>query len=221
MTPTNNLYTVWPSHFIVRQLAMSDDDNAALATLCRDFVAKSMANNGTNNYRKTTDSLYALPPTPALQRYFAHLREGLAMYLNLYSLTLDDVDVEFDGFANVETYRQWATTHAHVSNQLVITYYPHVFRGADEHERGGCLYWLGNDPKMSNWMMRREQSQFEIRPETGTQVVFPGYLNHATNALFAKDSEKIALVTNVRINDPSVRTATKYMRADQILGVEQ
>lgn len=207
---------MWPTHFIVRQLSLSDEDNAELAQLCRDFSRSSMASNGTNNYRNSGGSLYGVSDSPALRRYFNHLKDGLAMFLHLYGVKPEEVEAEFDGFSNVETYRQWATTHAHVNTQVVITYYPHVVRGADEHERGGCLYWLTNDPKPGNWMLRREQQQFEIKPETGTQVVFPGYVNHATNPLFGKDSEKVALVTNIRFNATGSKVG--YMKESQIFG---
>ena len=213
---TTELHSLWASHFIIRRLELSSEDNAALAALCREFYAGSMGSNGANSYRSGTESIYGLPPTPALRRYFDQVRAGLAMYLSLYGLKLEDVDAEFDGFANVETHRQWATAHAHVNNQLVVTYYPHVYRAEDEHPRGGCLYWLSNDPKMGNWMMRRENQHFEIKPETGTQVIFPGHAKHATNPLFGVGSEKVALVTNIRLSDPKSRGMTKFLREEEI-----
>lgn len=210
-------HSLWTTHMFQRGLSLTDAENEQLAQICLAHTEMSMESNGVNNFRVPSHSIYAYD-SEVLQKYFKTVVEAAHHFLSLYGVQPHEVDLRFDGFSNIERTHQWATPHAHVNTDIVVTYYPRVFRAEGEHPRGGCLSYMSNDPKMSTWMLRRERQVIELRPETGVQFVFPGYINHSTTPLFADGSEKIALVTNVRVSDVRARGKRAFMTQAEIIG---
>lgn len=217
-----SFHSLWPTNILQRRLAEGADFNRELTRIAREFQAEHFNFEGKFPYRSDSACLFSQRRSPALATLFRHVQESAYIYLSRFhpSIDLPATELLFTSFVNVQDKdKKWVNPHAHVESQFVVTYYCDVQLGKaeDPEDSPGALCFQDPRNLMATWMMRKENPMLTVELQTGTLVVFPGYLRHSTFPLFDETSTKTAIVTNVRMRDRkdayqgTLRTAAEIM----------
>ena len=162
-------------------------------------------------------------PSQALLRLLTAIEQRVGVYIQQAYPSLDSSGLAstYNTFVNRQRgLGKWAIPHRHVGNQLVVTYYPRVHLGSGEGRDAvglpGALCFHDPRPVQANWMLRHENKLFAQTPLQGALFIFPGYLEHSTFPLFDPESDKVAIVTNVRFTHRDDRGGDLTWSAEQI-----
>lgn len=218
-------HSLWPTNIMIRQIPDLAPYNEELARVARDFFYQNVNESAAFAYRGNTASIMTEVRSSGLTQLFRVVQESVKSYLERFYPTVDPEELHFqyNSFVNVQnTSKKWSIPHAHVGNQLVATYYPRVQLGEKENPSTypGALCF--HDPRAvhANWMIRRDNKILNINPRNGTLVVFPGFANHSTFPFFDDESEKLAIVTNVKFVPKSDLNRDQSFGAKEILAFQ-
>lgn len=192
---------LWPVKIRTGKLDLSPETNAELARIVKGYDGQYMARYDSGFKHNVTTNIYMHNPSPAVDEWFAKMKEMLELYLfEVAGLSPGDITrPRFNCFGSMERRGQWAPPHAHHGNQVVLTYYPEVVRNPEEpHPYAGSVFFHNPTSMQSGFWARRETGFWAWKPESGSFMIFPGHALHSTSPFFCEDSLKCALVTNVR-----------------------
>ena len=220
---TARMVSLWPSHVLMDQLDELNDIRDTLALEAERFSERHTRKDAKMAHRADTVSMMREQPSAALLRLLSCIEQRLETYLQLGYPALDtsQLAITYNTFVNRQRgLGKWAIPHRHVGNQLVATYYARVHfgpgEGADEVGMPGALCFHDPRPVQANWMLRHENKLFAQTPLPGTLFIFPGYLEHSTFPMFDRESDKIAIVTNVRFTHQDDSGGDMAWAADQL-----
>ena len=225
MMSTNSyqLLSLWPSHVLVDQLSELEDVRETLALEAEVFYERHTRTSAKMAHRADTVSMMRDQPSQALLRLLDAVEQRVATYVRKAYPSLDpsELAITYNTFVNRQRgLDKWAIPHRHVGNQLVVTYYPRVHLGSGEGRDAvglpGALCFHDPRPVQANWMLRHENKLFAQTPRQGALFIFPGYLEHSTFPLFDPESDKVAIVTNVRFTHRDDRGGDLTWSAEQI-----
>lgn len=225
MTQSNScqLLSLWPSHVLIDQLAELEDARETLAHEAEVFYERHTQTSAKMAHRADTVSMMREQPSQALLRLLDAIELRVAAYVRQAYPSLDpcELSITYNTFVNRQRgLGKWAIPHRHVGNQLVATYYPRVHLGANEGGDAvglpGALCFHDPRPVQANWMLRHENKLFAQTPRQGALFIFPGYLEHSTFPLFDPQSDKVAIVTNVRFTHRDDQGGDMTWSAEQI-----
>jgi hypothetical protein len=217
------LYSLWPSHVLIDQLDELEDVRESLAQQAEFFYERHTQNVAKLSHRADTVSMMREQPSNELLRLLACIEDKVANYIRRAYPSLDpaDLNLTYNTFVNRQRgLGKWAIPHRHVGNQLVATYYPRVLLGSLEGRDAvgmpGALCFHDPRPVQANWMLRHENKLFAQTPLQGALFIFPGYLEHSTFPLLDVESDKVAIVTNVRFTHRDDSGGDQTWSAEQI-----
>jgi hypothetical protein len=217
------MLSLWPSHVLIDQPEELEEVREALALEAEYFYERHTQMSARLAHRADTVSIMREQPSEALLRLLACIEGRVGAYVSQAYPSLDPTDLAltYNTFVNRQRgLGKWAIPHRHVGNQLVATYYPRVYLGADEGHDAvgmpGALCFHDPRPVQANWMLRHENKLFAQTPRPGALFIFPGYLEHSTFPLFDPQSDKVAIVTNVRFTHRNDAGADQTWSAEQI-----
>lgn len=196
------VWNLWPTTIITDKLyQMSDEDNEKLAEIAECYVKEKMVHYDSGFKHAIPNNMMLLYKSDALLKYFKLLEQYFWMYLqNVIKLTPNEITTpRMHMFGNVERRGQWSIPHAHMGNQVVITYYPKIIKSINEPAplAGQLVFHNPRNPPSGFWA-RREKLITPLDIETGTIVCFPGHAEHSTFPFFCEESVKYAIVCNIR-----------------------
>lgn len=214
-------YSLWPTNIMTTRLDELAGDNDALSRIAKEFFIANVNETRAFKYRGNTVSLMMEEKSPALMKLFLAIQHQVKVYLAKFYPMIDPAELGFhyNTFVNYQNRdKRWALPHAHVGNQLVATYYPQAVLGPREAmAMAGALCFHDPRPVHANWMVRKENNVLAIEPKPGTLVIFPGYIDHSTFPFHDENSEKLAIVTNVRFFPKTDKNQERMFSADEIL----
>ena len=217
------LLSLWPSHVLVDQLSELEDVRETLAQEAEFFYERHTRTSAKMAHRADTVSMMRDQPSQALLRLLEAVEQRVATYVRQAYPSLDpsELAITYNTFVNRQRgLGKWAIPHRHVGNQLVVTYYPRVHLGSGEGRDAvglpGALCFHDPRPVQANWMLRHENKLFAQTPRQGALFIFPGYLEHSTFPLFEPESDKVAIVTNVRFTHRDDQGGDMTWSAEQI-----
>jgi hypothetical protein len=220
---TTQMVSLWPSHVLIDQLSELEDEREVLALEAERFYESHTQTAAKMAHRADTVSMMLEQPSTSLLKLLACIEQRVALYVqNAYpSLDSAELAVTYNTFVNRQRgMGKWAIPHRHVGNQLVATYYPRVHLGPGEGKDAvglpGALCFHDPRPVQANWMLRHENKLFAQTPRQGALFIFPGYLEHSTFPMFDTESDKIAIVTNVRFTHRGDEGGDKTWSSEQI-----
>lgn len=220
---TAQMVSLWPSQVLIDQLDELEDVREELAMEAERFFERHTQLAAKMAHRADTVSMMWEQPSQALLRLLACIEKRVQTYLQLAYPAVDasQLATTYNTFVNRQRgLGKWAIPHRHVGNQLVATYYPRVHLGPGEGKDAvglpGALCFHDPRPVQANWMLRQENKVFAQTPRQGALFIFPGYLEHSTFPLFDPQSDKVAIVTNVRFTHQSDPGGDLTWSADQI-----
>lgn len=220
---TARMVTLWPSLVLIDQLGELEDVREALALEAERFYERHTQLDAKMAHRADTVSMMLEQPSESMLRLLTCIEQRVQTYLQLGYPTLDSTQLActYNTFVNRQRgLGKWAIPHRHVGNQLVATYYPRVrlgpAEGKDAVRLPGALCFHDPRPVQANWMLRQENKLFAQTPLQGALFIFPGYLEHSTFPLFDPESDKVAIVTNVRFTHLNDEGADQTWSAEQI-----
>ena len=220
---TARMVTLWPSLVLIDQLGELEDVREALALEAERFYERHTQLDAKMAHRADTVSMMLEQPSESMLRLLTCIEQRVQTYLQLGYPTLDTTQLActYNTFVNRQRgLGKWAIPHRHVGNQLVATYYPRVRLGPSEGKDAvglpGALCFHDPRPVQANWMLRQENKLFAQTPLQGALFIFPGYLEHSTFPLFDPESDKVAIVTNVRFTHLNDEGADQTLSAEQI-----
>jgi hypothetical protein len=192
--------SLWPVNVLTTTVDADPAWNIELAEIARDY-SKNWMNRDHGPFKHSIPhSILMHYKSPAIWDLFQTVRMMVYNYIStFYGLTPQDIDEpRFNMWGNTEGYREWSVPHAHHGNQMVVTYYPEVFRHPDDDPKSGNFVFHNPKAIQSTFMARRETQFTPIVTKTGTLIAFPGNAPHSTFPMFHPESKKVALITNVR-----------------------
>lgn len=196
------LHKLWPTNIMVDKLRFTDQENQELAAIAEDYVKTKMVHHPDVGFKHAIpNNLTSFYQSPLLTRYVGYMEQYFWHYLDkVIGLGAEDITpVNAHMFANVERRGEWSVPHAHMGNQIIITYYPKVVRDPQEpHPLAGRLVFHNPRNPASGFWARKETLYTPIDNDSGTIVVFPAHAEHSTFPFFCEGSEKFAIVTNIR-----------------------
>ncbi len=220
---TCRMMSLWPSHILIDQLVELDDVRETLAQEAERFYERHTQSTAKLAHRADTVSMMTEQPSRALLRLLTAIEQRVAVYIQKAYPSLDpsELATTYNTFVNRQRgLGKWAIPHRHVGNQLVATYYPRVHLGLREGSDGvglpGALCLHDPRPVQANWMLRHENKLFAQTPRQGALFIFPGYLEHSTFPMFDPESDKVAIVTNVRFTHRDDQGGDRTWSAAQI-----
>ncbi len=220
---TCRMMSLWPSHILIDQLVELDDVRETLAQEAERFYERHTQSTAKLAHRADTVSMMTEQPSRALLRLLTAIEQRVAVYIQKAYPSLDpsELATTYNTFVNRQRgLGKWAIPHRHVGNQLVATYYPRVHLGLREGSDGvglpGALCFHDPRPVQANWMLRHENKLFAQTPRQGALFIFPGYLEHSTFPMFDPESDKVAIVTNVRFTHRDDQGGDRTWSAAQI-----
>ncbi len=220
---TCRMMSLWPSHILIDQLVELDDVHETLADEAERFYERHTQSTAKLAHRADTVSMMSEQPSRALLRLLTVIEQRVAVYIQKAYPSLDtsELATTYNTFVNRQRgLGKWAIPHRHVGNQLVATYYPRVHLGLREGSDGvglpGALCFHDPRPVQANWMLRHENKLFAQTPRQGALFIFPGYLEHSTFPMFDPESDKVAIVTNVRFTHRDDQGGDRTWSAAQI-----
>lgn len=225
MNPNNTarMVTLWPSLVLIDQLGELEDARELLALEAEHFYERHTQLDAKMAHRADTVSMMLEQPSESMLRLLTCIEQRVQTYLQLGYPTLDTTQLActYNTFVNRQRgLGKWAIPHRHVGNQLVATYYPRVRLGPGEGKDAvrlpGALCFHDPRPVQANWMLRQENKLFAQTPPQGALFIFPGYLEHSTFPLFDPESDKVAIVTNVRFTHLNDEGGDQTWSAEQI-----
>ena len=220
---TCRMMSLWPSHILIDQLVELDDVRETLADEAERFYERHTQSTAKLAHRADTVSIMSEQPSRALLRLLTAIEQRVAVYIQKAYPSLDpsELATTYNTFVNRQRgLGKWAIPHRHVGNQLVATYYPRVHLGSREGSDAvglpGALCFHDPRPVQANWMLRHENKLFAQTPRQGAFFIFPGYLEHSTFPMFDPESDKVAIVTNVRFTHRDDQGGDRTWSAAQI-----
>ena len=220
---TCRMMSLWPSHILIDQLVELDDVRETLAQEAEGFYERHTQSTAKLAHRADTVSMMSEQPSRALLRLLTAIEQRVAVYIQKAYPSLDtsELATTYNTFVNRQRgLGKWAIPHRHVGNQLVATYYPRVHlglrEGSDAVGLPGALCFHDPRPVQANWMLRHENKLFAQTPRQGALFIFPGYLEHSTFPMFDPESDKVAIVTNVRFTHRDDQGGDRTWSAAQI-----
>ncbi len=220
---TCRMMSLWPSHILIDQLVELDDVRETLAQEAERFYERHTQSTAKLAHRADTVSMMTEQPSRALLRLLTAIEQRVAVYIQKAYPSLDpsELATTYNTFVNRQRgLGKWAIPHRHVGNQLVATYYPRVHlglrEGSDAVGLPGALCFHDPRPVQANWMLRHENKLFAQTPRQGALFIFPGYLEHSTFPMFDPESDKVAIVTNVRFTHRDDQGGDRTWSAAQI-----
>ena len=225
---TCRMMSLWPSHILIDQLVELDDVRETLADEAERFYERHTQSTAKLAHRADTVSIMSEQPSRALLRVLTAIEQRVAVYIQKAYPSLDpsELATTYNTFVNRQRgLGKWAIPHRHVGNQLVATYYPRVHLGSREGSDAvglpGALCFHDPRPVQANWMLRHENKLFAQTPRQGALFIFPGYLEHSTFPMFDPESDKVAIVTNVRFTHRDDQGGDRTWSAAQIRAYTQ
>ena len=225
---TCRMMSLWPSHILIDQLVELDDVRETLALEAERFYERHTQTTAKMAHRSDTVSMMSEQPSQALLRLLTAIEQRVGVYIHRAYPSLDpsELAATYNTFVNRQRgLGKWAIPHRHVGNQLVATYYPRVHlgecEGVDSVGLPGALCFHDPRPVQANWMLRHENKLFAQTPRQGALFIFPGYLEHSTFPMFDPESDKIAIVTNVRFTHRDDQGGDRTWSAAQIRAYTQ
>jgi hypothetical protein len=198
MKVNHKVNSLWSSHIHCIKYNVDDEVNKDLADIARKHVKENFNFDVDFKHSKPANVLL-LHKSKNLVWLFNEIKTNLMFYVrHHYNIMIEDLDVEYNMWGNVEKHTEWSLPHSHHGNQLVITYYPYVNVDRTIHKYAGSFCWHPTTSYMPDFMVRKEPAFFPHVLETGSMVIFNGHAPHSTFPCFSKDDEKVAFVTNIR-----------------------
>jgi hypothetical protein len=196
------LMKLWPTNILVDQIKyFSAAENEELASIAEDYVNKKMVHTEGGFKHAIPNNLSFFYKSKALEKYIGFMEQYFWYYLKtVIDLSSDDITpIKAHMFANVEKRGDWSVPHAHMGNQVIVTYYPKIVRSLDEpHPHAGKMVFHNPRNPPSGFWARKELLFTPIDITSGTIVVFPGHSEHSTFPFFCEGSAKHAIITNIR-----------------------
>jgi hypothetical protein len=198
------IHQLWPTMILTDQLKqLSEQENEELADIAQRYVVEKMIHYDTGFKHAIPNNLLLNYKSPALLKYYRLLEQYFWKYCKeIIQVGPADITTPvMHMFGNVERRGQWSPPHAHMGNQIVITYYPKVVVDPDEPNAfaGQMVFHNPRNPPSGYWA-RKEFLFSPIGNKTGTIVCFPGHSEHSTFPFFCEGSIKYALVCNIRFS---------------------
>jgi uncharacterized protein (TIGR02466 family) len=203
---TDDLRLLWATPIFVRRVAPPPAWNAALGRHILDRRARDPGRQRSNyGGWQSTDDLFDRDPPPELEALGALLRRALLDCLGAVMAPGAEASVRIglSGFANVLPRGGYHTYHAHPGAHLSGSYYVDAGRPDPENPRSGrlCFY----EPRAGGAMIHSRllgfAEDFEVTPETGMIVVFPGFLGHAVHP-YSGPGDRITVAFNADVEEP-------------------
>lgn len=196
------LFKLWPTNIILDNIKqLTSEENEELAKIAEDYVKKKMVHSSSGFKHAIPNNLSFFYKSKALEKYIGFMEQYFWHYLRtVIDLGPDDITtIKAHMFANVEKRGEWSIPHAHMGNQIIITYYPKIVKSSNEPHpmAGGLVFHNPRNPPSGFWA-RKEVLFTQIPIDTGSIVVFPGHCEHSTFPFFCEESEKYAIITNIR-----------------------
>lgn len=210
---------LWPVRIACYRLERDPQWNGELAAVVDDFVDSRMKHCESGFKHTLPWNILVHYRSGALAELFGVLQDAFWAYLR-EEIGLKSADITpptVNMFANRERRGEWCIPHTHHGNQVVITYYPKVVRAAPEPmPLAGSIVFHMPTPSVPGYWGRRENAFTPFRPETGTQIVFPGNAEHSTFPFFEPGNGKWSLVSNWRFAAACEGETSVYERCDAI-----
>jgi hypothetical protein len=198
------IHQLWPTKILTDQLAqLSQEENEELAQLSERYVNEKMVQYDSGFKHAVPNNMLLLYKSPTLLKYYRLLEQYFWKYCrDVIGLGPQDITTPFmHMFGNVERRGQWSVPHAHMGNQLVITYYPKIVVSPDEpHPHAGQMVFHNPRNPPSGFWARKEFLFVPMEVKGGMIVCFPGHAEHSTFPFFCEESVKYALVCNIRFS---------------------
>lgn len=196
-------HQLWPTNIITDQLKqLTDDENEELSNLVQRYVDEKMVRRDDVGFKFVVPNNMLLHyKSPALLKYYRLLEQYFWKYAKdvIGVEPLDITTPTMHMFGNVERRGEWSIPHAHMGNQVVITYYPKIVVSPEEpHPLAGQMVFHNPRTPPSGYWARKEPLYTAMENKSGTIVVFPGHSQHSTFPFFCEDSVKYAIITNIR-----------------------
>jgi hypothetical protein len=192
---------LWPTSIMTDNLKLSEEENNELACLAERYVNEKMVHYESGFKHAIPNNMLLLYKSEALLKYFKILEQYFWKYCKeVIGVEPEDITTPvMHMFGNVEKRGQWSVPHAHMGNQLVITYYPKIIVDPSEpHPHAGQMVFHNPRNPPSGFWARKEHLFTPIGNKSGTIVCFPGHSEHSTFPFFSEKSIKYALVCNIR-----------------------
>jgi len=196
------LMKLWPTNILVDKIKyLTPEENEELASIAEDYVKRKMVHTEGGFKHAIPNNLSFFYKSKALEKYIGFMEQYFWNYLKTVpELGPDDITpISAHMFANVEKRGDWSVPHAHMGNQVIVTYYPKIIRSPEEpHALAGKLVFHNPRNPPSGFWARKELLFTPVDNESGTIVVFPGHSEHSTFPFFCEGSIKYAIITNIR-----------------------
>jgi hypothetical protein len=198
------MHQLWSTKILTDQLQqLTNEENEELALLAEKYSEEKMVNYDTGFKHAIPNNLLLLYKSPTLLKYYRLLEQYFWKYCkDVVGIGPTDITTpRMHMFGNVERRGQWSVPHAHMGNQIVITYYPKIVVSPDEpHPHAGQMVFHNPRNPPSGFWARKEKLYTPLGVKTGTIVCFPGHSEHSTFPFFCEESAKYALVCNIRFS---------------------
>lgn len=198
------IHQLWPTTILTDQLPqLTADDNEELANLAEQYVNEKMVHYDSGFKHAIPNNILVLYKSAALLKYYRLLEQYFWKYCkDVIKIGPGDITTPvMHMFGNVERRGQWSPPHAHMGNQVVITYYPKVVVDpAEPNPHAGQMVFHNPRNPPSGFWARKEFLFTPMGNKTGTIVCFPGHCEHSTFPFFCEGSIKHALVCNIRFS---------------------
>lgn len=196
-----HIMKLWPTNIMVQRIEREQAWHDELVAIAKDYAETKMVSHASGFKHAVPNNMLLQYKSEALTEYFDILQQHFWIYLE-HAAGLRSSDItkpRCHMFGNVERRGQWSVPHAHMGNQIVMTYYPRVTKSPTEpHPFAGSMVFHNPRNPPSGFWGRKETLFTPINTVSGTLVAFPGHAEHSTFPFFDEGSEKIALVCNIR-----------------------
>ena len=196
------IHQLWPTKILTDHLKqMTEEENEELAAIADRYVEEKMVKYETGFKHAIPNNILLLYKSKALLKYYRLLEQYFWKYCkDVIGLAPNEITTPvMHMFGNVERRGQWSIPHAHMGNQVVITYYPKIVVDSEEpHPFAGQMVFHNPRNPPSGFWARKEHLYTPMENKTGTIVCFPGHSEHSTFPFFCEASVKYALVCNIR-----------------------
>lgn len=195
------LFPLFVSPVLVTRLADVDPLNEALSDRFRSESQTARGRSASNAGGWHSEPDLATRPEPAIQQLMSRFTDAATSYLRSVAgqqrvLLPEGFGYAVEAWAMVVRRGDHMTLHDHAEAQLSSVYY------ADAGDGEAMLSLV--DPRRGNLRfpgLALDPTQFNLRPETGMIVVFPGWMQHFVHP-YTGSRPRVSIAANLRVVRP-------------------